>query len=175
MVVVERLYTPSICKCKCKCKWENDMIMIEQHVEVGVININYKMLLNYCQEISAKNMIMNHNLERRSRFFWISLFETRLRFVSSISHVSRQIWFFNILNLIYHISRRGQETKNWFSRSSKNSRGNFEIKIGSDRIGDRIIFQKGSCLSPQSGGCQKCPFYNVKMEEKVPNFKIQKW
>ena len=45
------------------------MIMIEQHVEVGVININYKMLLNYCQEISAKNMIMNHNLERRSRFF----------------------------------------------------------------------------------------------------------
>ena len=46
------------------------MIMIEQHVEVGVININYKMLLNYCQEISAKNMIMNHNLERRSRFFF---------------------------------------------------------------------------------------------------------
>ena len=42
------------------------------------------------------------------------------------------------------------------------------------------IFEKESFLSPQPGGCQKWPFYTVKMAENVPNLQlgwkpIQKW
>ena len=66
------------------------MILIEHHVMVKVNNIS-------------------RFFETRSRFFLISLFETRSRFVSSISRVSRRDREFSFQHLGF---REGGEKQN---------------------------------------------------------------
>ena len=66
------------------------MILIEHHVMVKVNNIS-------------------RFFETRSRFFLISLFETRSRFVSSISRVSRRDREFALQHLGF---REGGEKQN---------------------------------------------------------------
>ena len=100
------------------------------------------MRLNYCQEVSAKNL--KHNLvffETRSRFFLISLFETRSRFVSSISRVSRRDREF-----AYNISDFEKGARN----KTINSRGRARILDANSRetFRDREF-------SPMSGGAVK--------------------